>query len=399
MDISNLHVLVAEDDEFQRHLLVQMLSELGAKRVIQAADGRAALEAFRNSDQAIDIIISDLEMPEMDGMEFIRHVGESGVPVSIILASALEPALIASVETMTKVYGINLIGALEKPTRLSKLARLIQQHRPPSSRGDSSQRAAYSIDEITRGLGAGEFEAFYQPKVEIASGRIVGAEALARWRHPQRGMIAPYAFIPLIEESGLMDDLTRMMLERAAADCKHWRAGGLDAGVSVNLSLKSLADTSMADRLSDTVRETGLDPRQVIFEVTETVAMTHIAPALENLSRLRMKGFGLAIDDYGTGYSSMQQLSRIPFTELKIDRAFVADASRQERLRVIIEASLDMAKKLGLKSVAEGVEGRYEWDLLASLGCDMAQGYFIAKPMAVDQFREWALEWVSPDQR
>ena len=398
MSFEDLHILVAEDDDFQRKMLVRMLGQLGIKDVIQAGDGKAALDLFQDLGQPIDIIISDLDMPGMDGMEFIRHVSESGAPASMILTSALAPSLIASVETMTKAYGINLLGAIEKPATVAKLSRLIKLHKPPQPRGEEPQRAAaFSVDEIARGLRAGQFEPYHQPKIEIATGRIAGAEALARWRHPQKGIVPPVAFIAGIEEHGLMDELTWAMLGRAAADCRNWRSGGLDASVSVNLSLSSLTDTSIADHVTDIVHKADLDPRHVVLEVTETAVMTDVARALENLARLRMKGFGLSIDDYGTGYSSMQQLSRVPFTELKIDQSFLIDAAQQERLQVMISASLDMARKLGLKSVAEGVETRREWDLLARLGCDYAQGYFISRPLSLRAFRDWVLEWTPPE--
>jgi EAL domain-containing protein (putative c-di-GMP-specific phosphodiesterase class I) len=135
----------------------------------------------------------------------------------------------------------------------------------------------------------------------------------------------------------------------------------------------------------------------MVLEITETAAMTDIGKALENLARLRMKGFGLSIDDYGTGYSSMQQLSRIPFTELKIDQSFVLSATEKESSRVMLASSLDLARNLKLKSVAEGVETRAHWDVLKNLGCDIAQGYFVARPMEAKAFEDWVLEWRAPE--
>src|SRR5258706_10351418 len=167
--------------------------------------------------------------------------------------------------------------------------------------------------------------------------------------------------------------------------------------VSVNLSLKSLGDVRFADRVTRLVRSQNLEPHHVVLEITESAATTDVGKALENLARLRMKGFGLSIDDYGTGYSSMQQLSRIPFTELKIDQSFVLSALEKESSKVILASSLDMAKKLGLKAVAAGVETRAHWNLLKDLGCDLAQGYFIAKPMDAHTFQKWTVEWAPPE--
>src|ERR1019366_4479034 len=173
------------------------------------------------------------------------------------------------------------------------------------------------------------------------------------------------------------------------AACRAWNDRGLPNSVSINLSLTSLEEPSMADQVIEYVAQPGVDAGLIIFEVTESVAMADVPHCLENLARLRMKGFGLSIDDYGTGYSSMQQLLRIPFTELNIDRSFVSGASHSEALISILSSSLELSRKLNLQMVAEGVETQQDWDLLSQLGCTYAQGYFIAKPMAGTEFPDW----------
>jgi EAL domain-containing protein (putative c-di-GMP-specific phosphodiesterase class I) len=183
------------------------------------------------------------------------------------------------------------------------------------------------------------------------------------------------------------------MLGKAAAFCSTWRLAGLEATVSVNLSLNSLTDIQLAERVTELVVSQNLEPRQMVLELTESAATTDVGKALENLARLRMKGFGLSIDDYGTGYSSMQQLTRIAFTELKIDQSFVTNAAKQESAKVILESSLDMAKKLNITAVAEGVETQADWNLLRQLGCSLAQGYFIARPMEARAYLKWVRGW------
>ena len=397
MKIADLHFLVAEDHDFQRKMLARMLIGLGAQHIVEVADGRAAFEVMQVLIQPVDIIICDLDMPGMDGMEFIRLIGEAGIPVSIILSSAHERSLIASVGTMTKAYGINFLGAIEKPATAQKLEALIKLHQPLVTAEPRPARVAFSEAEISAALAAGQFEAFFQPKVDLATASVTGAEALAYWRHPEHGLVSPYAFVPALEASGRIDELTWIMLEKSAAACRDWRRGGLEIMVSGNLSLGSLTSVGLAERITELVRAQRLEPTQMILEVTETIAMTHLARALENLARLRIKGFGLSIDDYGTGYSSMQHLMHIPFTELKIDQSFVASAIEKDSCRVFLESSLDIARKLGLKAVAEGVETRAVWDLLRVLGCDVAQGYFIARPMAAAKIPDWAAEWTPPD--
>ncbi len=397
MEISEIRFLVAEDHEFQRRTLVRMLTSLGALEVLEAADGRAALEVFRDPGRPVHIIVCDLDMPEMDGMEFIRHVGEMGAQVSVILASALDRHLIASVETMTTAYGMNLLGAIEKPATPQKLRDLITRHEAQAAASRAGVPAArIPLEEVVAGLSAGQFEPFFQPKVELASGRVVGAEALVRWRHPERGVVPPGLFVPALEGAGEIDAITWVMLEKSAAVAASWQAAGQALTVSVNLSLASLSDPTLADRITSAVRAQGLDSRGMILEITETAAMTDIGRCLENLARLRVKGFGLSIDDYGTGYSSMQQLARIPFTELKLDQSFVTNCAANAQHRAIIESSLDMARRLKLTTVAEGVETGADWTLLRELGCAQGQGYFIAKPMAAGEFLAWAGQWRPP---
>jgi EAL domain-containing protein (putative c-di-GMP-specific phosphodiesterase class I)/DNA-binding NarL/FixJ family response regulator len=389
MGHGDLKFLAVEDHEFQRGLLLRMLARLGATQVSTAADGREALEIIKAQGGSIDIIISDLDMPGMDGLEFMRHLGEARVPVAIILASALESALLDSVETMTRAYGVRILGVIQKPITPEKLDALIRLHTAaqaqPNSQG--APGAVFELADIVQGLENDEFEPFFQPKVELAGGRVQGAEALARWRHPQQGIIVPSAFIGALETDEGMRILTSIMLKKSAIFCGKWRAhSGLDVKVSVNLSTRSLSDARFAEWVTQIVRDADLDPQHMILEVTESATMTEIGPPLENLSRLRMKGFGLSIDDYGTGYSSMQRLARAAFTEMKIDRSFVANATAQQSARIILESSLDMARRLNISSVAEGVETQEDWDLLRQLGCDLAQGYFIAKPMPAEEF-------------
>ena len=243
------------------------------------------------------------------------------------------------------------------------------------------------------GLGNNEFEPFFQPKIELASRRIVGVEALARWNHPQLGEVGPGAFIGVLEDSGLIDELAWVMLKKAAAYCSSWRRAGLDATVSVNLSLKSLVNIQLAERVIEVVGSQQLAALHMVLELTESAVTSDVGKVLEILARLRMKGFGLSIDDYGTGYSSMQQLTRVAFTELKIDQSFVLNAAKQTSSRVILESSLEMARRLKITSVAEGVETQADWDLLAALRCDLAQGYFIARPMTYAALMDWTKHW------
>lgn len=392
---SGLMVLVVEDHEFQRSVMVEMIEGLGARGVHEASDGRSALEMVRELDQPFDVIVTDIDMPDMDGMAFIRNLSQAQVGASLVITSGLSRSLLDSVETMCRAYGVRLLGTIEKPASPEQLAEKFRLHWPASARPERTRAAtsSFTLEEVLQGLHDEQFEPYFQPTVHLASGRVSGAEALVRWRHPTKGIVLPYAFIGLLESQERMGELTWTMLAKSAACCRAWRDAGLDLNVSVNLSVTLLNDASIADAITWQVRNQGLEPSHMVLEVTETSAMSEVGVVIENLARLRMKGFGLSIDDYGTGYSSMQQLTRIPFTELKIDRSFVSHAVHQESCRLILESSLEMARRLRIASVAEGAETQADWDLVRAVGCDYAQGYFIARPMPADRFPVWVRTW------
>ncbi len=387
--------LVVEDHEFQRGMMVEMLEDLGAQSVHEAVDGFSAMEVLRELDQPFDIIVTDIDMPGMDGMAFIRRLGESKVRASLLITSGLDSSLLRTMETMIGAYGMRLLGTIEKPPTPERFAELIAMHWQVKSNPEQSKQGAssFSLDQVMEGLQAEQFEPYYQPKIELKTRRVTGVEALARWRHPSGGIVLPYAFISLLEDADQISELTWIMLAKSARDCRSWRDAGLDLNVSVNLSVKLLDDPAIADAITWQVTQQGLEPRHMILEITESAAMSSVGHALENLIRLRMKGFGLSLDDYGTGYSSMQQLTRIPFTELKIDQSFVMHAAHQESSRMILESSLEMARKLRITSVAEGAETVEDWNLLRECRCDLAQGFFIARPMKSADFPGWVHAW------
>lgn len=259
---AGLRLLIVEDHDFQRKVVAELLRRLGAEEIHEASCGRTALELMATLEPPVDIVISDLDMPGMDGMEFIRRLGESRHEPALIILSALEPSLIRSIRTMAASYGLSLLGTIEKPPSPDELLSVLHKYNPDQRRYRPPPRAAqYSIADLETGLANDQFEPFFQPKVELATGRLCGLEALARWRHPEHGLLSPYAFIDTMEShQGLIDSLTHVMLDKASAWCSLWRKSGLDIKVSVNISIQSLADIGLAESLIARVRRQGSTP-------------------------------------------------------------------------------------------------------------------------------------------
>jgi EAL domain-containing protein (putative c-di-GMP-specific phosphodiesterase class I)/ActR/RegA family two-component response regulator len=383
--------LVLEDQTFQREVAASLLKACGVREVLTAATGDEALEIARSQD--IHVLLCDLQTPGMDGVELLRHVAEGRLAHAVIIASALEPTLVTTVEEMAISHGLKVLGTLEKPLTRDGLSALLARYRIPQASEACAALPLISLADIEAGVHNDEFVPYFQPKVALATRKLVGLEALIRWQHPVRGLVPPLEFIPLAEPSSLIHDLTWLMVRKSLEARKLW--GARVEEVSVNFSMNVITDLPVVERLCSLVREHQATPTQILIEVTESALARNTAHMLETLARLRIKGFGLSIDDFGTGYSSMQQLSRIAFTELKIDKSFVHGAASRRQLRNILESSLDLARKMNLKSVAEGVETPEDWQLLAELGCDVAQGYLIAKPMPAEQLWPWYDAWLA----
>jgi EAL domain-containing protein (putative c-di-GMP-specific phosphodiesterase class I)/AmiR/NasT family two-component response regulator len=392
--IPSFRVLILEDHDFQRTIGVQILERCGALEVLEAADGVSALAQITHGGQPVDVLVCDLSMPGMDGLAFLRHLSETGSKSSVILCSALDSSIIRAAEIMAKSYGLHIVGVVDKPLSQAKLMPLLLRHFSRNLATPRPKVELLALKDIQAGIAQQQFLPFFQPKIDIRSGRMVGVEALMRWRHPELGLVPPAAFIPVMEEHRLITPISYTIVGAALAHCRRWRDQGMDISVSVNVSVDSLSDTSLPDRLEAMVVSAGLVPNALVIEITETVAMTDLGRALETLARCRIKGFDLSIDDYGTGFSSMQQLTRLPLSEIKIDQSFVTGASGQTILQALIETSVTIAQRLKLRSVAEGVETRDDWGTVARLGCEIAQGYFIARPMAGEDLDGWYATWL-----
>ncbi|UUY08127.1 EAL domain-containing response regulator [Pseudomonas sp. J452] len=383
-------VLIVDDSTPQRQFADELCHELGIEQRLQAVDGLQAMALLRE-DAAIEAILLDLEMPEFDGVQVLQEIVRLGLNPAVVVVSGRESVLLATVERMTQNLGVNLLGVLQKPLNYDQLAtslgRFVGREAPPVVVRSSIPTPTQ--DDILHALQHDEFKCFVQPKVALADGSLSGVEALIRWQHPQHGLLAPAAFLTPLEQGPHLGAVTLQMLDKALQHCRSWQLEGLKPSVSVNLSPRSLGDECLADAIISRVSASGIAPYRVILEVTESAIVSDPDSGLATLARLRLHGLRLSVDDYGTGYSSMLRLLRAPFSELKVDRAFVHGASANQHLRVLLESALGLGERLGLCVVAEGVETLEDWQLLRELDCAEAQGYFIAKPMEGEALPAW----------
>ena len=396
MALSDLCVMVVEDHGFQRRMAVRLLAELGVPATLEAADGHAALELLERDGRTPDVVLVDLDLPGMDGIELIGHIAQRRLARSVALASALDSALMNTVQTMARAYGLRVLGAIEKPLTQSKLGDLLELFEAGDREADEEVHAEVDAAQLREALEHDEIMPYFQPQVTFTNGQVIAVEALARWQRADGSMVGPNQFVAVAEREGLIDALTERVLDRACAWKQRWAQRGMHLKLAVNMSMLNLRRIDAADRFQAIVRGHGVDPREVVLELTESSVMEEAASALHVLARLRLKGFGLSIDDFGTGYSSLSQLSQIPFTELKIDRSFISGAPRNPRKRAVVEASLDLARKLNLAVVAEGLESVDEWQMLAELGCTFGQGYLIGRPASGEQLPELIARWRRP---
>lgn len=392
-------LLLVDDDPFMLGMQSRMLRSMGYAMVGTAASANAALILLGEARAAVDVVICDLNMPDVDGLEFLRHLAASDFRGNVILLSGEGPRIIHAVQKLLASQSLLTLGALEKPAGREALRMLLDRWRPMAPSAGAALPPAYSADDLHAAQRSNQWVLHYQPKVDLRTGALIGTEALVRWNHPLHGLVYPDHFIGLAEDCGAICALTDWVLHTALAQLARWHQGGLRIHMAVNMSMENLRAPAFAREVATRVRQNCLSPQDLVLELTESHVMGMSSAPLETLVRLRMQRFGLAIDDFGTGHSSLAQLRDVPFTELKIDRGFVHGARQNQLIRPILEGSIGLAQRLGLLAVAEGVETEDDWALLREIGCDIAQGYFIGRPMPGDQLHDWLADWQTKSPR
>ncbi|MFV1984397.1 MAG: EAL domain-containing protein [Thiohalomonadales bacterium] len=384
--------LIVIDDEVDLANFVSNVAEQNGYVVEIFNSGKLFINEYHNQ---ANVIILDIMMPEIDGIELIRFLAGENCVAQIVLISGFDSGVLYSAKKLANEQGLNIAGTLSKPFRFDEIHKLLKglpiiQTSIPIHK--STQQI--SVEELQNAINSNELVTYYQPQVTINDYTKLSVEALVRWQHPEKGLLGPDLFIPMAEQYDLIDGLTWVVLKQVMAQCQAWAKLGLTVQVAINMSAQTLQDLNLPIKLGDLVKRYNLQASQFILEVTESALMTELIKSLEILTRLRMKGFSLSIDDFGTGYSSLIQLNRIPFSELKIDKSFVINMKNEPEALAIVETVILLGNKLGMDIVAEGVENKDNLESLSNLGCTIAQGYYISKPISGDKITNWLLNKV-----
>jgi len=361
--------LLVIDDDLALGSIIKKVAAASGFQVVVSDNAAAFMNAARLWHPSV--VMLDLKMPDTDGIQLLRQLAADKCAATVVLTSGADGKVLDSALQLGRERGLQMGEVLPKPIRVEGLRQCLATHKRRRLHGDDLEVA----------LAEDQLYLEYQPKLDCRLGRITGAEALVRWRHPSHGIIPPDRFIWLAEETALIHRVTDRVMREAAAQAARWRADGLAIEVAINISAKDVEDIDLPDRLEQHCRAAAIDPSFLTLELTETGAMREAVQMMDVLTRLRIKGFKLSIDDFGTGYSSLVQLQKMPFSEIKIDRSFVMAMADNSGCRVIVEIVVDLARKLGLTSIAEGVEDAAALAVLTELGCDLAQGYHVARPM------------------
>ena len=383
-------VLVVDDSDLQRSVAVEMLRQFGISLIYEANNGVDALQMLRSGRIAPAVILLDLNMPGMDGIELIQEVATVNLQMSVIIVSGADNKLLDTLGSLVSACNMTMLGALSKPLSGPLLLRSLHRYQSANRTSPSlSTHDQPSVRDLKRAIRVGHIVPHYQPKISLKLGKVVGFEALARWRDPVKGTAPNCHFIDLAEANDLLKELTLSMLNSVLADMNAWEKIDIRPIVSLNIAVPLLEDRNFANQIIRAVRNAYISPDQILLEITESALMKDQVVALATIGRLKLHGFGFSIDDYGTGFSSMQQLSRIAFDELKIDRSFVSRATENEHMSNILQSALEMGRRLDITTVAEGVETMEQLQLLRDMGCDEIQGFLFARPMPAGDLLPW----------
>jgi EAL domain-containing protein (putative c-di-GMP-specific phosphodiesterase class I)/DNA-binding NarL/FixJ family response regulator len=379
-------VLIIDDQLLQREYLRSLFLQAGVSTVDTAEGGVQALEMLDQA--AYGLILTDLLMPDLDGVQFIQQLSRRATPPLLAIVSTSSPRLIAGAVLVADSLGLRVIDQISKPATPKAIAGLVLKLRAftaPQAESDPAE-APFLQQDMQDALATGQMQAWFQPKMRIADGLVVGAEALVRWVRPDGTVLLPGQFLPSLILGGLEEALLTSMVHQTMQAQALWKRDGHRIEVSINLPTHLLDQPALPDRLHAQVVRQGGRPGAISFELTESSTTYRQSDYYAGACRLRMKGFGLAQDDSGQGYSSLFKIASTPFTEIKIDRALTTRCAVDDGARAAVESIIFLGRKLGLNVVAEGVETREQLAALRDLRCSAVQGYLISRALTDQLF-------------
>lgn len=381
--------VLLDDDEVLLKLEKHMLKQLGATHIstYQSVDKLTPDFHLYNIPNAI--LLCDLKLPDIDGVEFIRQLAKEEYQGYLLIVSGTEHRVIDSVIAMAKGLNLKVLGGIQKPINPSLFFKTLQKLQYKEQNNVVSKNYEIDIQDLKNALNNEDIFLVYQPKIRINDNKFIGAEVLARWKHPQYDIIPPLVFIELAEKNGLISEVTHYILAKAFEQLSKWTIDNLTAPISINISETDLQHLDTPEHIVKLAKQYDIDMSLLTLEVTESCLMVDLPKTLDVISRLRIRNIGLSIDDFGTGYSSLEKLRDLPFTELKIDKTFVQNIEQNKDDYNIVRSNIELAKMLGLQTVAEGVEKQGQIDILRQLNCDVIQGYFYSQPLSGDEFEKW----------
>lgn len=381
-------VLVVDDERVERIMVCRAVERAGFRAVGVGGVAEAVRELREGGPFAF--VVLDLQLGEQDGLQLLRSMAQSGEEAALLLVSAFDERVRSASVRLAGHLGLRVAGSLMKPIPPARLQEMLADARARgANRSVAAPAPGAGADgaDLERAILAREIRPDFQPKISVQTGKMVGVEALARWRAAS-GPVSPAEFIPLAERTGLIGALTDSVLDQALCAYKGWRPHNPECSVAVNISPLLLDDASLPERVERALRKHELGAGCLVVEITESAAFSDVALATEVLTRLRIRGVGLSIDDFGTGHSSLLSLLDMPFSELKIDRAFVGGCHERADANKIVRAAASLAREMGLRVVAEGVEVPEMLEVLREARCDVGQGWLFGRPMGADSLTE-----------
>jgi EAL domain-containing protein (putative c-di-GMP-specific phosphodiesterase class I)/CheY-like chemotaxis protein len=390
-------IMVVDDDPLVPSIAKAFFTSQGVKTCDLASNGEEAMQLFNQCDGRYDFILCDISMPRLDGIQLIATLARARYAGWVGIISSQHPTLCRTALNIAESYGMRTAGIARKPLEQAMLGKFLKTISEGNGRISPAARALSNMspEDIHNAINEDRVVPFYQPIVELHSGLIAGAEALARIRGPEGNIIPPAAFIDVAEQNGLLEPLTRNLFNAVLRDVQRLNCVHPNLNMAINWDPKLLERHSLPDELKQACDTWGISPTQITLEITETTAFEASATILQVLVRLRIKGFGVAVDDYGTGYSNLDRLARMPFSKLKIDQSFVRKAGEDSFSMAGVETAIRLARELSMPTVAEGVEDEKLWQLMRACGASRAQGYLMSRPLQIDQFIDWgnAIGW------